>query len=453
DHAVHYVEIDLTTPDLYLRATRETEGPLTTSEFAELTDSVATINGDWVDSENNRPLGLAVGNGWHWSDTHDWDESTETPGDWSFLACRASKECFFDPRDSYQEWNWVWQNVVGGNGDRLILDGELLSPAWDSEERPRSAICLDSTGTNLIMAVAEGDGAGASGVGAFLEGSSHTYDGFTPWDFAAYLYDLGCWQAMGLDGGGSSDLAVLGSRVNDRSPSEPDERSLYSHLSVIQAETTDSACAEVMNGRYCDGEVLQVCQGGIQEELDCGFYGWSCEEGDDTAYCVDPTCTNGGLGDACLDDDLMVQCEHGWASEFSCSAYDYTCEDTPESARCTHPDCAYGGEARWCEGDTVKSCAPEELDGVELGVPLDDVDCTSMGQVCVSGACVDPIESDTAEATSADPDLSDTGSSELSGPPDSAQSGGGMCAVTSTRSSWPLLIGVFGALLYRRRRA
>ena len=389
DHGVHIVEVDLTVPELYLRVTREEEAPTTTTAFATLTGSVATINGDWIDTDHDRPLGLAVGNGWHWTDTHDWDGSINPPGDWSFLACRASKDCFFDPVGSLQTWDTVWQNVLGGNGDRLVVDGVLKTPVWDSAERPRSGICLDSTGTKLILAVAEGDGAGANGLGAWLEGTSHTFDGFTPSAFAAYMFDLGCWNAMGLDGGGSSDMIIDGSRVNDRSPSEPSERMLVSHLSIIQAAATDPACASTMNGRACDGDELQICQGGTLETLDCGFYGWACEAADDTAFCVDPVCTHGGMEDQCIDEDLMTRCHHGMADEFDCSAYGYSCEDTAGSARCTDAACPHGGDAAWCEGDTLKTCAPEDWGGLEVGIPQADVDCAASGQACQDGACVD----------------------------------------------------------------
>jgi hypothetical protein len=272
-----------------------------------------------------------------------------------------------------------------------------------------------------------------------LEGTSYTFDGYTPWDFAAYMYDLGCWNAMGLDGGGSSDLVVVGSRVTDRSPTEPDERTLYSHLSVVEGTTTDSECSSKMNGRYCDSGVLNICQGGAREVLDCGYYGWDCEADDDTAYCVDPTCTNGGMNDLCQDDEVMIRCAHGWATEFDCSTYGYGCESTPASARCTHSDCVFGGEASWCEGDTLKTCAAEDSDGLELGSPQDDVDCAATDQICVDAACIDALPGDSASSDEDSPAV-DTGEKKRPS-----------CAAATLPGSWTLALWGLAAL-YRRRR-
>ncbi len=435
DFAVHYARVDLSVPETTLRVTRQGEGPTTSTDFAALTGSIVTINGDWNDSIEGRPLGLSVGNGWHWEGTHDWDGSINPPGDWSFLACRASKECFFDDEYSFQEWDWVWQNVIGGNGGRLVVEGVLRTPAWDANQRPRSAVCLDSTGTELILAVVEGDGAG-----------QNAFAGFTPTELAQYMFDLGCWNAMALDGGGSSNLVILGSRVNDRDPAEPDERSVYNHISVVQTTTTDDACSILPNGRYCGGDVLHTCQGGLDEPADCSVFGLTCEAGDGTAYCVDPTCTNGSDEDVCVDASTMTRCTHGKAGTYDCGAFGFTCEDTAGSARCTHPECPQGGDASWCEGDVLKSCAPDLLGDLHTGVPQDDVDCTASAMVCEDGACVIPAEVPD-DGSGAQLDTADTGE-------DKTEESGGRCASIPSRSPgafWWLWGSVF-ALNRRRSR-
>jgi hypothetical protein len=374
---IHWTDVDLTQPELYLRVTREEEGPLSTSGAATLFGSVVTINGDWLDTDYNRPLGLSVGNGWHFPGTHDWDGSINPPGDWSFFSCTAEKLCQFDEEYTLTEWNWRWLNMIGGNGDRMVVDGELRYPSWDDCLRPRSAICLNEPGTLLRLMAAEGDNSCGGG-------------GISTLDWAAFAYELGCYQAMSLDGGGSSDLVILGVNVIDRPPLEPAERTHWNHLSVLYNTDVDPACSAVMNGRYCEGEVLWTCQGGMGEAADCAFFGLSCEEGEGTAYCVDPHCVQGAHEDACLDEETMLRCTYGQGTEFSCSAlFGASCENTETSARCIPAACILGGDAIWCDGEVLKVCSPDILDDLAFSTYL-EIDCGLLGQACseVTGGCV-----------------------------------------------------------------
>lgn len=91
------------------------------------------------------------------------------------------------------------------------LWGSLLKPA------PRTAFGVNAQGNFLLVVV---DGRQESSAGVTLE------------ELAYLMVDLGAVQAVGLDGGGSSEMWVQGKIVN--SPSEKKERSLANGLMVLQ---------------------------------------------------------------------------------------------------------------------------------------------------------------------------------------------------------------------------
>ena len=380
---VHWAIVDLTTPELYIRVTRDDEGPLTASQEAAAKQSTVTINGDWDSASYDGPQGLSVGNGWHFEGSQDWDNNNPA-GDWSFLACDAAKTCRINPQNVLEAWTWSELNVIGGNGQRLVIDGVLQAPSYDSCTRPRSGVCLDITGEVMTLFVAEGDNSCSSNTG------------WTPWDFAQFVYDHGCYNGLMLDGGGSSDLVINQVHVTDRPPSEPAERSTHNHLSIIHhTGAVDPLCAEVMNGRRCNGDILVTCQGGVAESGDCSFYGATCEEGLGTAYCVfEPYCPNGANADACMDATLMNQCSLGQPTEFDCAnLFGSSCENAEGGARCIQYGCIYGGDTSWCDGEVAKTCAPDDSGDLVVSF-LTEIDCAATGKECKQGLCVLPDDDD-----------------------------------------------------------
>jgi uncharacterized protein (TIGR03382 family) len=374
---IHWATVDLTVPEVYIRVTRDDEGPVTTSQEATNTASSVTINGDWDDTNYQGPHGLSVGNAWYFEGSQDWDNDNPA-GDWSFLSCTADKQCRMNPVNVLEEWTWNEINVIGGNGQRLVIDGVLQSPNYDNCTRPRSGVCLDITGEVMTFFVAEGDGDCASDTG------------WTPSDFAQFVFDHGCYNGLMLDGGGSSDLVINQVHVTDRPPGEPAERSTHNHLSVIHHQGgVDPLCTNLMNGRRCDGDTLVTCQGGSADLGDCPFFGATCEEAQGTAYCVhEALCPHGANADACQDDSVMIRCSLGQPTEFDCgSIFGASCEDTPGSARCIQVGCVNGGDTSWCDGDTLKTCAPDMLEDLNISF-LTEVDCAASGQTCGAGACV-----------------------------------------------------------------
>ena len=364
---IQVAEIDIATPELSFRVTREDEAPTTTQDFHTEVEALVTINGDWVLSDYYpMPVGLSVGNGWKWTDSEDPPNLPYYGDQWSFFACTTEKACHIDEPMTQWEWRMRWHNVIGGNGDRLLVDGQVTVVGWDSSRRARSALCLDSTGTQLLLIVVQGDGAAGS-------------LGMTPEELAELTADLGCYNAMALDGGGSSNLYIGPYRVNERNPDEPNERSLANHLSVIYRDTVEESCETIPNGNHCESEVLVTCQSGQRETLDCGYYGFSCEEDLGTAYCVDPTCIHGAHDFTCEDETVLGICEYGQKFTIDCAGlWGATCEDNGSTAYCVDARCIYGGEASWCEDDVLKTCS---------GGLYAEEDCAASGLACIEDSC------------------------------------------------------------------
>lgn len=363
------VVVDISRPEYYIRATKPGERGRTTSSWAANVGAVVAINGDFFDG-GYQPVGLAVGDGEYWEGTGD--------SAWSFMACTLEKTCTFDDWPTDTPRHHRFHDVVGGNGWRLLVDGNI--PAYPADvfyttRHPRSGVGVSQDGKSMIFGVVEGRRADSIGMG-FAE-------------FAQFFKDLGAHQALMLDGGGSTTLVVNGTRVNRLPSSQGSERVVANHLAIVRG-TADARCSAVPNGRYCDGTVIHTCRGGeYRGSGDCGAFGAGCEvTTDGVGTCVHPSCTGGANGRYCEDETRITTCDYGApGGTGDCAAFGATCETGPEDAYCVHFACTEGGNATWCRDDSVLATCAD-------GQPQDDVDCSASGQVCREGACAPVVEPD-----------------------------------------------------------
>ena len=361
---MHAAVVDLSRDDLYIRATRPDERGQTTTGFSQSVNAVVGINGDWGVS-GFEPVGLAVGQGVHWEGSSD--------DGWAFIACNVERDCHYGNHTLNEVLHWRWHDVVGGNGWRLLVDGEIPTYPADNfytDRHPRSAVGTSQDGDTMYFVVVEGRRPGESiGIGFH--------------DIAAFLKELGAYQGLMLDGGGSSALTINENRVNQLPSNESGERTVTNHLAILRGQP-DARCDQTPNGRHCDGSVIHTCQGGShQGEGDCGAFGASCDiTSDGVGVCTHYQCANGPERSFCESDSIIRTCSYGRLGEpGDCSAFGATCEDGGDDAYCVHFACEEGGNARWCgEDDVLKECVD--------GQPVDDVDCAASGQICSSGACV-----------------------------------------------------------------
>jgi hypothetical protein len=77
---------------------------------------------------------------------------------------------------------------------RLLNSGQIVPPAG-GPIHPRTALGLDELGRRLVLVVVDGRQPGYS-------------EGMTTGELAAYMKELGCRDAVNLDGGGSSTMMI-----------------------------------------------------------------------------------------------------------------------------------------------------------------------------------------------------------------------------------------------------
>lgn len=119
---------------------------------------------------------------------------------------------FPDAHNALQGW-------YGANG-MLLDDGQVTTTTVDIH--PRTAIGVSQDGRYVYLLVADGRQPGTS-------------EGMTLIELAEWMKRLGCWDAMNLDGGGSSTLVVKGEEGKPKilnSPSGGSQRSVGNHLGV-----------------------------------------------------------------------------------------------------------------------------------------------------------------------------------------------------------------------------
>lgn len=470
---IYAVRVDLTVPNVGLHASADasgTERGVTGTTFARNADALVSINADW--SDGSTPVGLAISDGSLW---HSHIPDNTVGGSWGFFACTATKECTIASELPLDQAWWFgsptlppyrYFQATGANGNLLIVDGVPWSGCYDSARNPRSAIGLEADGTHLWLVV--------------VDGRSSRSVGMTCDEARALMQDLGCTNAAMLDGGGSSTLVIEGAVKN--TPSDGSQRTVSNHIGILYSDTLDPRCA-VSSGRWCDGTVISACQGGrFIGTGDCAFYGASCQEDGDYAFCVDYRCPGGdGNGAECSDATHFAYCADGQYSSGDCGAFGLACGTDDDGATCMDSRCAAGPNASFCSDGLFASCADgvytesacgggahcdadaagafcaddrcpaeggvcqgEVFQSCDRGVYA-EVDCAATGTVCDEGGCV-------GLSDDSDPRPGDDSASEDPGDTRPLSTLGGCgCQSTTDPSSLAALLGVALSLGARRR--
>lgn len=472
---IYAVRADLSSPNIGLHASKDERGVewyTDTLDFAEEVDAIAAINGDWScttcsGSDYLHPLGLAISGGMLWNDHIETDAIGST---WGYLACTIDKRCDLDQAAPLSDASMVfsplqlptiyplrYQEAIGANGLVLVEDGAAGRGCYDSSTtNPRSAACIEADGTHLWLVVVDGRGAGG--------GTGMSCDEVRDLLLGA---PFNCWDAVMLDGGGSSTLVVedtnSGADCNPRgdddlcvknNPSDGSPRTVANHLAITWEDAADGRCATA-NGKWCDGTVISQCQGGrFTGSGDCAAFGATCQEDGDFAFCVDPRCPDGdGLRHyGCLDGTVLEGCNDGVYGTGDCAAYGLVCGTDAGGASCMDSRCAAGPHSSFCIDATVLAAC---TDGAYA-----ESSCVE-GTLCADGACVTPgggdtgTPSDGADTGLAESDGADTGRGAAPAVPGKATALDSIgcapgCGTTAPAAALPLL-GALAAL--RRRRA
>jgi hypothetical protein len=228
--AYHVVTIDLRAPGLRVRSTAESvalpsEGDrrrghrwTRTSTWARREGAAVAINANYYDLTRWRSAcGLVVSEGQRWRSTYQ-DRRLDCFASAGF-AEEGGLVSFFDSRAMRKGGELAsWMSVVVSGSPALLREGALLNDQHPRHARfrnPRTAIGLSKDGATLFLMVVDG-----------REGSAQ---GMTCREVATTLRALGAWNAINLDGGGSSALFIdaEGGVVNHTG--EP-ERPVVNHL-------------------------------------------------------------------------------------------------------------------------------------------------------------------------------------------------------------------------------
>lgn len=216
---LHVVKIELGNSSLKVRTTLSNERAQTPRQFARVAKAFIAMNADFYDPKHNYlPLGIAIGEGELWP-------LTPFKREWGFLACDASNRCAIQYAHEKPEIDASWKSVVGGR-DQIVTDGKAWTRNDDFECGPlcttranRSAVALTQENQTLFLAVSEGRMKGAPGLLVS--------------ELASELLSLGAYDALHLDGGGSSQLVIDGKLVSARPDNEPSERPVANHIGIV----------------------------------------------------------------------------------------------------------------------------------------------------------------------------------------------------------------------------
>ncbi len=214
------IRIDLTSAEIALYATKESDKGITTSGLAERLGAQVAINGDAFAVAGYVPRGLAIGDSTQWANTQD---TTELP----VLHLRRVGErtiaAIAPPQDINTLANLPDGTQAAVSGRPLLVRAGSVAQIVCGDpvtlacvRTPRSAVALSEDHNTMWLVT--------------VDGWQPSSLGMTADELAAFLVARGAYTAMALDGGSSSALVVDGSLVT--SPSDGIERSVANHLAV-----------------------------------------------------------------------------------------------------------------------------------------------------------------------------------------------------------------------------
>ncbi len=222
---IHALVVDLSNPRVRVGTLMKNEYPgpdggETTSGMARRHGALAAINCDYFSSgttEDHIPQGISI---------HDgllMPGSGYVPGRLSWVLDGSTNESFMGVyATAYPYTPPAWMLQAASGGPRLVRDGVIsientsgLPSAYSLN--PRTALGISQDRKTLILAVVDGRQPGFS-------------EGMTGPEMGQLLIELGAYQGMNLDSGGSSTFYLNGA-VRNR-PSDGSERRVANALAV-----------------------------------------------------------------------------------------------------------------------------------------------------------------------------------------------------------------------------
>jgi hypothetical protein len=211
---LHALKVDLCASGVSLRATRSSERQRTVSSFAGLAGAQAAVNGDFFSYADYSTSGLAAGSGSAWSDTKDSTSS-------GFVGFGPDLALWSPPSEVHASLPAGVREVVSGHPQIVKKGTAITSYSCSSHyctKNPRTAAGFSEDRRTLYLVV--------------VDGRSSLSEGMTLAELAQQVEGLGAWDAINLDGGGSTTMWIAGDGVvND--PSDGSQRVVANHLAVL----------------------------------------------------------------------------------------------------------------------------------------------------------------------------------------------------------------------------
>jgi hypothetical protein len=214
---IHALVVDLTVPGVSLTVTTYDQRGQTTSSFGQLVNAQAATNGDFFLSDFST-VGFAVGRGVPFPGSNAGDGS-EGSLLFSQDVSRVELARVGDPPIPFDP-SWMWGAVSGH--PNIVVDG-VAQPDWMDPSNlcgpnPRTMLGISQDKNTLYLAVVDGRSAQSVGMTCAEQGT--------------LMAGLGAWNALNLDGGGSSTMWLASAGVLN-APSDGTERAVGNHLAIF----------------------------------------------------------------------------------------------------------------------------------------------------------------------------------------------------------------------------
>lgn len=226
---LHAMVVDLGAAEISFVATRPEDRGLPVGDFARKYGAEIAFNANYFDG-GYRPCGMAAGDGVSWGDSYE-EQCNASIG-----LGRLNEALAFDSSEVLRgPFPEPWMTDVVSGKPWLVRDGVVqggwVAPGHIEGHHPRTAIGLSRDRRTLFVVVADGRQRGARG----LDGN----------ELASLLSELGAWDALNLDGGGSSELWVRREGGTQNHPSDGRGRGVGNHLGIRVTRRTSFYAARV----------------------------------------------------------------------------------------------------------------------------------------------------------------------------------------------------------------
>lgn len=211
---IEVLTIDLSAPGIRLEATASNQRKKTTSSYAKAIGAQAAINGDFFSYNDYSTTGLAAGQGAAWPGTHD------NTSDANFVFDSTLSRVELRPPSEVLAFDGSWMRGVVSGHPQLLLARQpgYGTGSFCTARHPRTALGLSQDKKKLILAV--------------VDGRQTSSVGMTCAELANLMENLGAYDAVNFDGGGSTTMWLQGAGVVNH-PSDGSERVVGNHLAVF----------------------------------------------------------------------------------------------------------------------------------------------------------------------------------------------------------------------------